>query len=77
MEKAVRTFDRIILATLALGVWALVLSPQSIEAHHARTAHDCSISGTAFGQADQNGAYSIDASGFNVQCDHRIPAQTY
>jgi hypothetical protein len=26
-----RTFDRIILATLALGVWALVLSPRGIE----------------------------------------------
>ncbi len=72
-----RTFDRIILIMLVLGLWALVLSPRSIEAHHARTAHDCSISGTAVGQTDPNGAFSIDASGFSVQCNHRIPAQTY
>jgi hypothetical protein len=72
-----RTFDRIILVVLTLGVWALVLSPRSIEAHHARTAHDCSISGTAVGQTDANGAFSIDAGGFSVRCDHAIPAQTY
>ncbi len=69
-------FDRVILVMLALGVWALVLSPRSIEAHHARTAHDCDISGTVDGQTDLDGKFSIDASEFSVQCDHRVPVQT-
>ncbi len=72
-----RTFDRIILVMLALGVWALVLLPRSIEAHHARTAHDCHISGTAAGKIDQQGEFSIDASQFSVGCDHSIPVKTY
>lgn len=72
-----RTFDRVILVMLALGVWALVLSPRSIEAHHARTAHDCYISGTADGKIDQRGEFSIDASQFSVGCDHSIPVKTY
>ncbi len=29
-----RTFDRIVLTMLALGIWALVLTPQEIGAHH-------------------------------------------
>ena len=72
-----RTFDRFILTMLVLGLWALVLSPRSIEAHHARTAHDCDISGTADGQTDLDGKFSIDASEFSVQCDHRIPVKTF
>ena len=71
-----RTFDRIVLTVLALGIWALVLSPQSIEAHHALVAHDCYISGTVDGQTDLAGKFSIDASGYSVQCDHRVPVKT-
>ncbi len=71
-----RTFDRIILIMLVLGVWALVLSPQSIEAHHATAAHDCDISGTVDGQIDLDGKFSIDASAFSVRCDHRFPVKT-
>ena len=72
-----RTFDRIILVMLALGVWVLVLSPRSIEAHHIFAVHDCSISGTADGKINQQGEFSIDASKFSVRCDHRAPVQTY
>ncbi len=71
-----RTFDRIIMIVLALGLWALVLSPKSIEAHHALAAHDCYISGTADGKIDQQGEFSIDASEFSVGCDHRFPVKT-
>jgi hypothetical protein len=71
------TFDRIVLTMLALGIWALVMSPQGIEAHHARTAHDCYISGVVNGQTDRDGAFSIDASEFSVWCDHRVPVKTF
>ena len=71
-----RTFDRITLIVLALGLWALVLSPKSIEAHHAHAAHDCYISGIADGQIDVDGKFSIDASKFSVQCDHKAPVKT-
>ncbi len=62
---------------LALGVWVLVLSPRSIEAHHIFAVHDCSISGTADGKVDQSGEFSIDASAFSVRCDHREPVKTF
>ena len=71
-----RTFDCIMLIMLALGLWALVLSPRSIEAHHARAAHDCYISGTVDGQIDLDGNFSIDASEFSVRCDHRVLVKT-
>ena len=29
------TFDRIVLVVLAVGVWALVLAPREIGAHHS------------------------------------------
>jgi hypothetical protein len=71
------TFDRIVLTVLAFGVWALVLSPRSIEAHHIFAVHDCYVSGIVDGQTDQDGAFSIDARGFSVQCDHRAPVKTF
>ncbi len=33
-----------------MGLWMLVLSPRTIEAHHARAAHDRYILGTVGGQ---------------------------
>ena len=71
-----RTIDRITLIVLTLGLWALVLSPGSIEAHHAHAAHDCSISGVMNGQIGPDGNFSVDASAFSVQCDHRAPVKT-
>jgi hypothetical protein len=71
-----RTIDRITLIVLALGLWALVLSPRSIEAHHAHAAHDCDISGIVDGQIDLDGKFSVDASAFSVGCDHRFPVKT-
>ncbi len=70
-----RIFDRITLIVLALGLWALVLSPKSIEAHHAHAVHDCYISGIADGQIDPDGNFSIDASAFSVQCNHIAPVK--
>ena len=70
------TIDRITLIVLTLGLWALVLSPKSIEAHHAHAAHDCYISGIVGGQADPDGKFSVDASGFSMQCDHKAPVKT-
>lgn len=72
-----RIFDRIILVMLALGVWALVLSPRSIEAHHIFAIHDCSVSGIVGGQVSPDGAVSIDATGLSVECGHRAPVQTF
>ncbi len=70
------TIDRITMIVLALGLWALVLSPKSIEAHHALAAHDCTISGAVNGQTDPDGKFSIDASAFSVRCDHRAAVKT-
>ncbi len=76
-EVDMLTFDRIVLTLLALGIWALVLSPRSLEAHHIFAVHDCDISGNADGQIDQSGEFSIDASAFSVRCDHRAPVKTF
>ena len=56
------TIDRITLIVLTLGLWALVLTPGSIEAHHAHAAHDCAISGIVGGQTDLDGKFSVNAS---------------
>tara|TARA_R100000353_G_C6342663_1_gene150850 strand:- start:131 stop:370 length:240 start_codon:yes stop_codon:yes gene_type:complete len=56
-----KTFDRVVLVVLALGIWALVLKPSDITAHgewhshyqYADESHthsaDCTISGSAEG----------------------------
>ena len=55
-----RTFDRIMIVALVLGVWALVLKPDVISAHgdhhgvdfaHSSHKHKCVISGMARGWA--------------------------
>ncbi len=71
-----RTIDRITLIVLTLGLWALVLSPGSIETNRAHAAHHRYISGIVDGQIDLDGKFSIDASEFSVQCDHRVPVKT-
>ena len=65
-----RTFDRIILVVLALGVWALVLLPQEIGAHHQYDdGHSCDVSGTAYGEVEGGEVY-VDGSGLSVDCTH-------
>ena len=71
-----RTIDRITLIVLTLGLWALVLSPGSIETNHAHAAHHRYISGIVDGQIDLDGKLSIDASEFSVRCDHRALVKT-
>ena len=46
-----QTFDRTVLVVLAVGVWALVLAPQEIGAHHKDdiVSHSCGIDGSAYG----------------------------
>ncbi len=70
-----RAFDRIILATLALGVWALVLAPQEIGAHHQNNdGHSCDISGSAWGGVVQPGELAhmeiFEWGGVTVDCSH-------
>ncbi len=67
-----RTFDRITLILLVLGVWALVLSPQSIEAHHEDDIinHSCGIDGSAYGVVEDGKADIRDWSQINVECTH-------
>ncbi len=64
-----RTFDRIILVALALGVWALMLSPQELGAHHSGAAHSCFVSGEAYGQVDGGEVY-VDGRTLTVDCTH-------
>ena len=67
-----RTFDRIVLAVLALGIWALVLKPTSLTAHGSNHSHDvkCAMSGLAYGDADDNGDVTIFVWGHALaSCD--------
>ena len=64
------TFDRIVLTMLALGIWALVLSPQELGAHHQYDdGHSCDVSGTAYGEVVGSEVY-VDGSGLSVDCTH-------
>ncbi len=55
---------------LAVGVWALVLSPQVINAHHQYDdGHNCDVSGAAYGEVDGDEVY-VDGSGLTVDCSH-------
>ncbi len=70
-----RTFDRIILVMLALGVWALVLVPQETGAHHQYDdGPSCDISGKAYGYIDdlsEGGRVVIKKwSQVSVDCTH-------
>jgi hypothetical protein len=64
-------FDRIVLVVLALGVWALVLKPQELGAHHEDADHDCSISGFAFGDVADGIADVYLWEGVTVDCAHK------
>jgi len=70
------TFDRIVLTMLALGIWALVLTPQKLVAHHQYDdGHSCDISGYAYGNGDIEGGGSVSVSigqwyGVSVDCTH-------
>ncbi len=68
-----RTFDRIILIMMVLGIWALVLAPQETGAHYEDEAHWCTISGRASGAIEDlsaGGAVSIDVRHLAVNCLH-------
>ena len=64
--------DRIILVVLALGVWALVLSPRGISAHHEDDiiSHSCGIDGSAYGVVEDSKADIRDWSKVIVECTH-------
>ena len=75
-------FDRIVMVALALGIWALVLSPKDIGAlalNEAQTTdgHTCTLSGGAHvefpGASIQSIAVfkvKVDTSGLSVYCSH-------
>ena len=65
-------FDRTILVMLALGVWALVLTPREIVAHHKGDIirHSCDIDGSAYGVVEGSKADIRDWGKVNVQCTH-------
>ena len=70
-----RTFDRIVLVVLAVGVWALVLAPQETGAHHQYDdGHSCDVSGSAYGQIqdlEEGGmVYVYDVGFISVDCTH-------
>ncbi len=65
-------FDRIVIVVLALGVWALVLTPRDIVAHHKDdiVSHSCDIDGSAYGAVEGSKADIRDWSKVNVECTH-------
>jgi hypothetical protein len=65
-------FDRIVIVVLALGVWALVLTPREIIAHHKDdiVAHSCGIDGSAYGVVEDGKADIRDWRKVAVECTH-------
>ncbi len=65
-------FDRIVLVVLALGVWALVLQPQGIVAHHKDevVSHSCDIDGSAYGVVEDGKADIREWGKVIVECTH-------
>ncbi len=65
-------FDRIVIVVLALGVWALVLTPRDIVAHNKDdiVGHACDIDGSAYGPVEGGKADIRDWSKVNVRCTH-------
>ena len=57
-----RTFDRVVLVVLALGIWALVMEPAELTAHIGGHDHssDCTISGYAEGYNHYEGSGPIE-----------------
>ncbi len=62
-------FDRIVMVVLALGVWALVLTPREIVALDP-ISHSCDIAGSAYGEVDGNKADIRDWRKVSVECTH-------
>ena len=65
-------FDRIVLVMLALGVWALVLAPQELDAHHKDdiVSHSCGIDGSAYGVVEDGKADIREWGKVIVECTH-------
>ncbi len=65
-------FDRIVMVVLALGVWALVLTPRDIVAHQKDDIvnHSCDIDGSAYGEVEGSKADIRDWRKVIVECTH-------
>lgn len=71
-------FDRILVISLALGVWALVFKSDNISAHHSGENVSCSVGGYATGELDdtkvsgirlRDSSVTIDSfSGLRIEC---------
>ncbi len=62
-------FDRIVIVVLALGVWALVLTPREIVALDP-ISHSCDIDGSAYGEVEGSKADIRDWRSVAVTCTH-------
>ena len=63
-------FDRIVLVILAVGVWALVLSPQGTHSH-PNDGHLCNVSGYAIGElVSKTGVLVEELRNVIVECSH-------
>ena len=69
MEVEMRSIDRVILIVLALGIWALVLKPTVLAAHHGGADHSCDASGDGYGEADGGEVY-VHTLNISVECSH-------
>jgi len=64
--------DRALLAVLALGVWALVLSPDLVSSAIGITHdHECTAIGTAYGEMTGLRDVYVDDFDLTVRCIHR------
>jgi hypothetical protein len=65
-----RTFDRVVLVVLALGIWALVLKPSNLTAHGSEHDHitSCDLSGVAHGNASDGHVQIYEFGGVHASC---------
>jgi len=62
--------DKFLMVLLIVGVWALVLKPTNITAHTGMNRIiECSISGTAYGEAMNNQAQIFNWGHVSVDCE--------
>ena len=60
-----KTFDRVVLVVLALGIWALVLKPSDITAHgewHSHTGDYAEAGHSHYDYADESHDHRLDCT---------------
>ena len=77
-----RSIDRVILIVLALGIWALVLQPTMLAAHH-EDEHSCSVNVSGSGNVDDDSVSvdgdsgTLDSTSVSIDLDADVSCYHY